>query len=430
MTSALVGLQQMDSALLKACAIGNESALKYAIEHGADTIRARDPMGANCAHMAALGGQLRVAVWLPRKLQRMSDAQGILPLHFAAHNGHLQLVAFFVQGENGLEQSLLDEWFNQENDVLNMRSKFIETLQKKDALSTIQENISLTDAHGGTALHHAALGGHLPILRYLIHYGANTNTLTVDRLTPEDIAKQVGHIHVLILLKSFSKHLDDLQELSAQGNPDVDSDAKEQEEDPDQAAIEEAQAEAESFRQQEIFRLFSERQTCSNISSQSNDSKVLQSATQQQAPIEKQSSTSAQERIKEFAVPSPKQEQMQQTPRTKEEEKPGIKDEFLSYPAENDASDSCFKSLVDEESRNNLEENKEVESRQSQIISFDVSSVEDKNASNHYKKNRRKRPREDHNDRHHHRRRRRHRHRSSSPEGSRSRRRGVSDVQL
>ncbi|KAK7248199.1 hypothetical protein SO694_00081140 [Aureococcus anophagefferens] len=99
----LTQITQVDNALLQACLEGSVEALSHAVQHGAVATRARDPMGATCLHMAAMGGHLDVAAWCVEQgvSPKAGDAQGVLPLHACCFNGHLAVAGWLVDGPLG-----------------------------------------------------------------------------------------------------------------------------------------------------------------------------------------------------------------------------------------------------------------------------------------------------------------------------------------
>ncbi|KAL3829641.1 hypothetical protein ACJIZ3_018443 [Penstemon smallii] len=68
-----------------------------------------------------------------------------------------------------------------------------------DVMSMASAGVSLDskDSQGRTALHMASANGHLSIVDYLIHNGAEVNALNVEKNTPLHWACLNGHIEVL-----------------------------------------------------------------------------------------------------------------------------------------------------------------------------------------------------------------------------------------
>jgi len=226
MAPALAHVAQLDTAVLQACAEGNAIALDHAVRHGGDPGRARDSSGFTAQHFAALGGDVAIGAYLQELgvSPTIADAQGVLPLHCACHNGHLDFVAWLVDADDAISSATLRRWALKRDDslvwaalsvkarrLLSERRRLSEAekaeARKEMRAARAPKLNALVDAQGGTALHHAALGGQQAVVRYLLHYGADERAATVDGLTAEVIARQAGEVKTAITLRCYSTFL-------------------------------------------------------------------------------------------------------------------------------------------------------------------------------------------------------------------------------
>jgi hypothetical protein len=105
-------------------------------------------------------------------------------LHFAARFGHVDVVKMLLaKGAN-----------------VNMKSKG----RSKSSLPDAKFNI------GWTALHEAAEHGELEVVQILLSHGANAHLTTADCKTPEDRARENGHMEIAQILSSVTNSASNL----------------------------------------------------------------------------------------------------------------------------------------------------------------------------------------------------------------------------
>lgn len=111
------------------------------------------------------------------KVKNPADEKGYTPLHFAAWEGHLQIVQLILQNTKRIHPK--------------------------------------TDYHGFTPLHYATLSGHLPVIKCLLKRKTQKLPKDEDGKTPLHLAAENGHFEIckLILDNVSDKHpLDRMEE--------------------------------------------------------------------------------------------------------------------------------------------------------------------------------------------------------------------------
>jgi len=125
---------------------------------------------------ASKNGHYEVAkLLLDRGAGHDSDAEGMTPLHHAAHSSHLEITRLLVR-----ERANIDAIDQKGRSPLCLASEGGNTAIIR-LLVEMGAEIDSIDTSGRTALDQAAENGHPEVLRYLIHHGARTNSSDFDR---------------------------------------------------------------------------------------------------------------------------------------------------------------------------------------------------------------------------------------------------------
>ncbi|KAK2902985.1 hypothetical protein Q8A67_007698 [Cirrhinus molitorella] len=182
-----------------AVADGNEAVVEVLTSYEGCSVTAYDNLFRTPLHWAALLGHAKIVhLLLERNKSGMipSDSQGATPLHYGAQSNYADTVAVFlkhpsVRDEPDLEGRTAFMWAagKGSDDVIEIMLDL-----KKDL------DINMTDKYGGTALHAAALSGHVSTVRLLLERGAMVDPLDVMKHTPLFRACEMGHRDVILTL--------------------------------------------------------------------------------------------------------------------------------------------------------------------------------------------------------------------------------------
>ncbi|XP_072548324.1 inversin [Salminus brasiliensis] len=182
-----------------AVADGNEAVVEVLTSYDGCNVTAYDNLFRTPLHWAALLGHARIVhLLLERNKSGMipSDSQGATPLHYGAQSNYADTVAVFLK-----HPSVRDE------PDLEGRTAFMWAAGKgsDDVIKTMLElkedlDINMADKYGGTALHAAALSGHVSTVRLLLEKGAMVDPLDVMKHTPLFRACEMGHRDVILTL--------------------------------------------------------------------------------------------------------------------------------------------------------------------------------------------------------------------------------------
>ncbi|TRY84588.1 hypothetical protein DNTS_001326 [Danionella cerebrum] len=182
-----------------AVADGNEAVVDVLTSYEGCSVTAYDNLFRTPLHWAALLGHAKIVhLLLERNKSGMipSDSQGATPLHYGAQSNFADTVAVFlkhpsVRDEPDLEGRTAFMWAagKGSDDVIKIMLDL-----KKDL------DISMTDKYGGTALHAAALSGHVSTVCLLLEQGAVVDPVDVMKHTPLFRACEMGHRDVILTL--------------------------------------------------------------------------------------------------------------------------------------------------------------------------------------------------------------------------------------
>ncbi|XP_066501182.1 inversin isoform X2 [Hoplias malabaricus] len=182
-----------------AVADGNEAVVEVLTSYDGCNVTAYDNLFRTPLHWAALLGHARIVhLLLERNKSGMipSDSQGATPLHYGAQSNNADTVAVFlkhrsVRDEPDLEGRTAFMWAAGKGSDDVLRSM----LELKEDL-----DINMADKYGGTALHAAALSGHVSTVQLLLEKGAIVDPMDVMKHTPLFRACEMGHRDVILTL--------------------------------------------------------------------------------------------------------------------------------------------------------------------------------------------------------------------------------------
>ncbi|KAG7470029.1 hypothetical protein MATL_G00135180 [Megalops atlanticus] len=182
-----------------AVADGNEAVVEVLTSYEGCSVTAYDNLFRTPLHWAALLGHARIVhLLLERNTSGTipSDSQGATPLHYGAQSNFADTVAVFLK-----HPSVKDD------PDLEGRTAFMWAAGKgsDDVIRTMLDlkpdiDINMADKYGGTALHAAALSGHVSTVRLLLERGAMVDSLDVMKHTPLFRACEMGHRDVILTL--------------------------------------------------------------------------------------------------------------------------------------------------------------------------------------------------------------------------------------
>ncbi|KAL0985350.1 hypothetical protein UPYG_G00155810 [Umbra pygmaea] len=163
------------------------------------SVTAYDNLFRTPLHWAALLGHARIVrLLLDRNTSGTipSDSQGATPVHYGAQSNYAETVGVFLS-----HPSVKDD------PDLEGRTAFMWAAGKgsDDVIRTMLElrphmDINMADKYGGTALHAAALSGHVSTVKLLLERGAMVDSLDVMKHTPLFRACEMGHRDLILTL--------------------------------------------------------------------------------------------------------------------------------------------------------------------------------------------------------------------------------------
>ncbi|XP_064195828.1 inversin [Anguilla rostrata] len=182
-----------------AVADGNEAVVEVLTSYEGCSVTAYDNLFRTPLHWAALLGHARIVHLLLERNKSgtiPSDSQGATPLHYGAQSNFADTVSVFLR-----HPSVRDD------PDLEGRTAFMWAAGKgsDDVIRTALDlkadiDINMADKYGGTALHAAALSGHVSTVRLLLERGAMVDALDVMKHTPLFRACEMGHRDVILTL--------------------------------------------------------------------------------------------------------------------------------------------------------------------------------------------------------------------------------------
>ncbi|KAM9387734.1 inversin [Phaethornis superciliosus] len=179
-----------------AVADGNVAVVDVLTSYEGCNVTSYDNLFRTPLHWAALLGHAQIVHLL---LERNkfgtipSDSQGATPLHYAAQSNFAETVEVFLKHPSVKDDSDLEG-----------RTSFMWAAGKgsDDVIRTMLSlkldiDINMTDKYAGTALHAAALSGHVSTVKLLLEHNAQVDALDVMKHTPLFRACEMGHKEVI-----------------------------------------------------------------------------------------------------------------------------------------------------------------------------------------------------------------------------------------
>lgn len=179
-----------------AVADGNVTVVDVLTSYGSCNITSYDNLFRTPLHWAALLGHAQIVHLLLERNKSgtiPSDSQGATPLHYAAQSNFAETVKVFLKHPSVKDDSDLEG-----------RTSFMWAAGKgsDDVLRTMLSlksdiDINMADKYGGTALHAAALSGHVSTVKLLLENNAQVDPTDVMKHTPLFRACEMGHKDVI-----------------------------------------------------------------------------------------------------------------------------------------------------------------------------------------------------------------------------------------
>ncbi|XP_021572852.1 inversin isoform X2 [Carlito syrichta] len=179
-----------------AVADGNLTVVDVLTSYESCNITSYDNLFRTPLHWAALLGHAQIVHLLLERNKSgtiPSDSQGATPLHYAAQSNFAETVKVFLKHPSVKDDSDLEG-----------RTSFMWAAGKgsDDVLRTMLSlksdiDINMADKYGGTALHAAALSGHVSTVKLLLENNAQVDATDVMKHTPLFRACEMGHKDVI-----------------------------------------------------------------------------------------------------------------------------------------------------------------------------------------------------------------------------------------
>jgi ankyrin repeat protein len=182
------------SALHLASLVGHEVAVKYLIDEGAE-VNIADVKGRTPLILASNSGFANVVkTLLAAKAERLSkNEDGFTALHCASIEGHDHVVVLLLDAEAEINKS-------DQHNAADLHSVFMSGDSEEGNVSIAERSlVGARSNYGETALHHAASGGHVPVVRALLAL-SEINAQSNQGNTPLHLASYMGHANVMRLL--------------------------------------------------------------------------------------------------------------------------------------------------------------------------------------------------------------------------------------
>ncbi|XP_060103772.1 inversin [Heteronotia binoei] len=211
-----------------AVADGNVAVVDLLTSYEGCNVTSYDNLFRTPLHWAALLGHAQIVHLLLERNKSgsiPSDSQGATPLHYATQSNFSETVEAFLKHPSVKDDSDLEG-----------RTSFMWAAGKgsNDVIQTMLNlkldiDINMADKYGGTALHAAALSGHVSTVQLLLQHNAQVDATDVMKHTPLFRACEMGHKGVIQTLIKGGARVDlvdqdghsPLHWAALGGNPDV-----------------------------------------------------------------------------------------------------------------------------------------------------------------------------------------------------------------
>ncbi|XP_062840143.1 inversin isoform X1 [Anolis carolinensis] len=211
-----------------AVADGNVAVVDLLTSYQGCNVTSYDNLFRTPLHWAALlGHALIVDLLLERnKIGTIpSDSQGATPLHYAAQSNFAETVEAFFKHPSMKDDSDLEG----RTSFMWAAGKGSDDVIQRMLDLKLDIDINMTDKYGGTALHAAALSGHVSTVQLLLKHAAQIDATDVMKHTPLFRACEMGHKEVIQALIKGGARVDlvdqdghsPLHWAALGGNPDV-----------------------------------------------------------------------------------------------------------------------------------------------------------------------------------------------------------------
>ena len=128
-----------------------------------------------------------------------ADNEGLTPLHFAASNGHMNIVKYIAEHLEDKNPSTNDGWTPLHSAAYDGHLEIFKCI----AEHLDDKNPATND--GWTPLHSAAQEGHLEVVKYIAEHLGDNNPVAQNGSTPKSLALRKKHFRVVSYLESTSK---------------------------------------------------------------------------------------------------------------------------------------------------------------------------------------------------------------------------------
>ncbi|XP_060055081.1 inversin isoform X2 [Erinaceus europaeus] len=179
-----------------AVADGNVTVVDVLTSYESCNITSYDNLFRTPLHWAALLGHAEIVHLLLERNQSgtiPSDSQGATPLHYAAQSNFAETVKVFLKHPSVKDDSDLEG----RTSFMWAAGKGSDGVLKTMLGLKCDTDINMADKYGGTALHAAALSGHVSTVKLLLENKAQVDATDVMKHTPLFRACEMGHKDVI-----------------------------------------------------------------------------------------------------------------------------------------------------------------------------------------------------------------------------------------